>query len=278
MPMFPPRIKRRRIGYGRRNSLVPYQRRSVVGRALRAIGAPPMMHTFARPCQKITLADDGTNFKINNVLIGGSASGNTLGMATNGITSYGSLFNTVSIGLSQLFQLSYVNRLADLAGLYDNYRIKMVKVRIDLSMSSAPGVSGSGATVMNAYGMPMLHYAIDTDDNTAPTTTDQVLEYTKSRSLRLGDGPTWINFVPRATSVVAASSAPGGLPTATLGAQLPANTWLDVQTAASVPHYGIKMTLENLPTGFVASTGGQPQYPWVIEFTPIYILEMKNVH
>lgn len=263
MPLYgPPRLKRRRIGYGRKNVLA--YGRSGVGKAMRMIGGPSMTHTFARPGKRIEITDNGTLLQANSTGIPAPLVGIQEGFAAAGRTG-GTLSNSIKFGLSEIFMWDLLSVPGDLANLYDNYRIKMVKVRIDLSYNQGPATNG----VISNAGLPMLHYCIDPDDNSTPTTADEVLQYTKSRSVRLGDKPVFINFVPRAQGAVSSSTIPGSAPI--IGNMLPSNTWLDTQNGRTIPHFGLKMFFENF------MVGGTP-YPWVMTFTPTYILECKNVH
>lgn len=279
MPMYgPPRLKRRRIGYGRRNTMGAAGRKSYAGRVLRSIGAPAMAHTFARPGQRLRLTNDGLTYYINGSTLGSSVAGGLYGIALGGVTG-AAIRGANDFGLSEFFQFSFLNASGDLANLYDNYRIKAVKVKFDLSFNSVPGdqTSGTGGSLPFApNSLPMVHYCVDPDDNTPPTSVADVLQYSKSRSVRLGDKSLTITLSPRAQGVVSSNPVSSTVPiTPAVGSMLPMNTWLDCQNAQTVPHFGLKMFVENMPVG----TGtGANQWNWVLTMTPVYILECKNVH
>lgn len=283
MPLFrtPPRIRRtpmtRRV----------YLRRSLgsalrAARVLRSIGAPPMKHIISRPGKIMRLYDDGGLLYMNGTPI------NTT-VVQDGFMAAGRapdrIVQTIKFGISQLFQFSFLQNPSDLANLYDNYRIKAVKLRFDLSFNAAPGFSAAqgGQTLPHIASMPMLHYAIDPDDVTAPTVESDVLQYSKSRSVRLGDKPLFITLQPRAQGTAASNITtigPGvpvaGLPTAAaIANMLPSTTWFDCQNGQTIPHFGLKMFFENVPIGTIAPTG---QVNWTINISPTYILEMKNIH
>lgn len=275
MPIYgPPRLKRRRIGYGRRNILMA-ARRSAGGRLMRQLGVPAVSHTFARPGTRILITQQSPSgtWQCNG---GGSVPGGTLpnGGIAFGTAGAGDLMGTSNVAFGQMFAFTLLSQYSDLATLYDNFRIKSVKLRIDLSFNTNTGIGASGASSTNlvANSMPMLHYAVDQDDASAPGSTQEVLAYSKSRSVRLGDKPVYINLVPRAQGGVVSAANPGSGATAAVGTMLPLSTWLDSQNAQSVPHYGVKYFLENMPTN--TGTG----LNWAMYITPVYILECKNVN
>lgn len=272
----PPRIKRRRIGYGRRNQLVygggGMRSRAVVPRALRMIGLANQMHTFARTGERILITQQLTPPFLYQATIpgGGSTHGMILGAATAG-----DLGNCWNVGMGQTFAFNQLTGFGDLASLYDNFRIKAVKLRIDLSFNAAPGGS-SANPVANIGALPLLHYTEDSDDASAPGSSSTVLQYSKSKTVRLGTSPLFITVRPRAQGgVVSAVNPPatGGATStpAVAGTMLSYGTWLDSQSAQTVPHYGMKYFLENMP----GPTGSA--LAWAIYITPTYILECKNI-
>lgn len=275
----------RRINFARGRSMAYSGKRAA--RVMRAIGAPSMVHSFARPGNRLLITQEGNNLYVNGGAVPGSTSitgasnivgqqGLALGAVTNAI-----IRGAKDFGLSQIFQFSFLSAFGDLSGLYDNYRIKQVKLKIDLSYNSAPGMqtdTSAGQIAFSPNSLPMLHYAVDQDDNTAPLSSTDVLQYSKSRSLRLGDGSTTITLQPRAQGVVNATTNTSGTNTA-LGSMLPLNSWLDTTQAATVPHYGVKMWFENMPAGTNSAPGsGLGAWNWCMTMTPVYILECKNVH
>lgn len=280
MPMYgPPRIKRRRIGYGRRNVLMA-SGRALVPRLMRRMGAPSMVNTFARPGRRLFISQDsGGAFQCdpgNPTVPPGTISNYNNGIAFT-TTSAGNIIGTNKVGFSQTFSFNQLTAFADLANLYDNFRIKQVKLKIELSFNQAPGADSAGSLSTNA--LPILHFCIDNDDATPPPSSDVVLEYSKSRSVRLGDKPTYITLTPRAQGGIITARPTvidqyGGIGQVAAGTMLPLNTWLDCQNAQAVPHYAVKYFLENMPTSTVAGT----QVSWGIYITPVYILECKNLH
>lgn len=265
----PPRLKRvpmRRTTYLRR-----YKQATRMSKILRNIGAPALAHTFAKPGRRIV---------VHGAAVGGGIGVSPVGSINIGSLTAGSLVNCVDLSFSQVFKFNEVNGYSDLQNMYDNFRIKMIKLRIDLSYDTVgnvapmpPGIVPAGYNFSN-NAMPMLHYAVDVDDSGVPASVDAVLDYSKSRSVRLGSQPVYINFVPRCQSAIATSGGTGTTSTVALGGMLPANTWLDAQGAADTPHFGIKYYIENAPNCSLVGT----QTSWQITFTPVYILEMKNTN
>lgn len=255
-------------------------------RVLRSIGAPSRIHTFSRPGNRLLITNDGNNYYVNGSSVYGSTSitgaYNVIGQQGLAI---GAINNSVirgckDWGLSEVFQFSFLTAFADLAGLYDNYRIKKVTLKVDLSFNNAPGVNTDTSVGQITFGtnsLPLLHYCVDQDDNTAPQAANDVLQYSKSRSVRLGERPVYISLVPRAQGVVNATTGSSATNTA-LGSMIPAGTWLDTTNGATVPHFGLKMFFENFPIGTNSAPGsGVGQWNWCMTFTPVYTLECKNV-
>lgn len=235
---------------------------------MRRIGAPSQVHSFSRPGQRIAIGQTPGGGTL--LQLGGSGGGMTFAAPTAGNVN-----NTNTHCFSQVFAFNLLTAAADLAGLYDNFRIKSVTVKFDLSFNSTPATRDT-TNGIQAASLPLLHYAIDPDDNRPPADVNGVLEYSKSRSLRLGDKSVSFTFTPRANGVVSQTAlvpSPGTGFTAAVGSMLPSNTWLDCQNAQTVSHYGVKYCLEDMPTSLSA-----PAYSWVLYCTPVYNLEMKNTH
>lgn len=154
------------------------------------------------------------------------------------------------------FMLSHVSNVSEITNLFDNYRIRGVKVTVTPGFNSAEVV-----TTMN---IPTMHYAIDTDDAAVPSTRIAVQENSTCRSRRL-DSPFSIYIKPRAQNVIAAAAG------SVAGGMLPAGQWIDT-ASQSIPHYGLKFWIDEFPT---AATAGANKA--IIKFTVTYYLECKNV-
>lgn len=166
-------------------------------------------------------------------------------------------------GGSLQFMLGHVANSSEITNLYDNYRIKMVYVKITPSFNSADVYqAGSDATHIS---IPTMHYAVDTDDSVVPGTRNTVMENSYSKTVRL-DKPFTIAVKPRAQNVVALSNG-----TNVAGGLMPSNVWLD-SSSIDILHYGLKFWIDEWPTVTAANTPGP-----FIKFDCTYILEAKNV-
>lgn len=276
----------RNFNYNRRRSNVYSGKRAA--RVLRSIGAPARVHTFSRPGNRLLITNEGNNLYVNggSVLPGSTSITGASNIIGQQGLALGAVQNSIirgckDFGLSEIFQFSFLTAFGDLAGLYDNYRIKKVTLKIDVSFNQAPGQNADtsvGQLPLGVNSLPMLHYCVDEDDNTAPLAANDVLQYSKSRSVRLGDKSCYITVRPRAQGVVNITTNSSSAATG-LGSMLPMMTWLDCNGAATVPHYGVKMFFENFPSGTnSAPSSGTGQWNWCMTFTPVYTLECKNIH
>lgn len=154
------------------------------------------------------------------------------------------------------FNLSQASNISEITNLFDNYRIVRVKLMFNLSGNSGE-ISGA-----NGFPIPLINYAYDPDDNTAPAARTNVLENGYCQTRRL-DKPFSITLTPRAQqSVTGGVGGAGGL--------LPTSTWLDCNSPA-IQHYGLKFWIDQFPFDSTA------QYTYALTITPVYYLEAKNV-
>jgi len=237
-------VMRRARGYGAR---VP-----------RGLGALAAVHSFKRV---------GEPLVIRNTVAAGlgiAQSGGPSGMLNFGTPGFGSAINgTQQIGIGCVFRLAQASAIADLTGLFDNYRIKKVVLRFNPLINSAPGEVSSGSAQMLLSAIPTLNVCPDFDDSVAPTSLTDVLQNSYTRTYRL-DKPFTVSLTPRAQSVVTATGA------TTAGGLAPLSQWFDCQSAA-IDHHGLKMWLSHFPICATAGSVG-------IEITPVYYLEFKNVN
>lgn len=177
----------------------------------------------------------------------------------------GSAFSQLRLGLKFSLATLGVSNYSELTALFDNYRIKTVKLRFDLSYNSAPGsaITAAGTAVTGGpYSLPLIHYAFDPDDAATPITRQDVLQSGFCATKRM-DNSFVLTLKPRAQSTVQATAT-----SAVSGGLLPSNQWLD-SSAVSVEHYGLKMCIDNFPnlgqSGVVAIT-----------VTPTIFIECRN--
>jgi len=217
------------------------------------------VHVFRRLGNLFTIQGNGAALPLVNGVLGGSLS---TGLALGSITP-GAVTGSNSFGGSMNFQLSNIATPSELVNLFDNYRIKAVKLRFDFSCNSAP--VGDAVTNLN-LSLPLMHYCIDNDDDVTPTTVTNVLENGYSKSAKL-DRTFYVTIKPRLEAVV--KNAAGGLQS---GGMATANQWLDTG-ASTIKHFGFKFWMTDIwQSGMTGSQSG-----WALTITPTYILELKNV-
>lgn len=133
------------------------------------------------------------------------------------------------------FQLNYITNYTEFTALYDQYKITGVKVTLIPRGNSSD--IGTGGTTGQSVG---VFSVIDRDDATAPTALTELVQYQNMRMTR----STQQHKRFLRPSPVAPIYAPGG------AYMVPKyNPWIDCSTGSSVPHYGIKYCLQQLPNG-----------------------------
>lgn len=167
--------------------------------------------------------------------------------------------NATQAGIAWRFSLNQVAKYQEITDLFDNYRLKKVRLTLTYSANAAfsPAGYGGGQTV------PIMHHTYDPDDDATPATRSDVLQNSYTKTSRL-DRVITIDIVPRAQSVI--NKGDGGV----AGGLLARNTWIDCDSP-DVKHYGEKCWLETFP--FV--NGNDSQFSLVV--TPTYYIEARNV-
>lgn len=169
--------------------------------------------------------------------------------------------NAVQFGGTLKFSLAQLVAVADITALFDNYRIKKVRLQFSYSSNSA-----DVNMVTSTLTLPLMDYAFDPDDSVQPSSQTAVQEIETCKTKRLGHEVFYLDVYPRAQQVIgtaAGASAVGGL--------LPTKTWLDCQST-NVEHYGVKFWLRHWP--YPAAAGNSKQA--VLTITPTYYIECRN--
>lgn len=132
---------------------------------------------------------------------------------------------------SLIFQLQNVPNAGEFQALFDQYRINGVKVVFMPRANSAEAGTNQG--------LVKFFSCIDYDDNTAPTSINDILQYENMKCTNVTrDHKRYL--VPKIAREVYNS--------ATTTAYSSGTGWIDC-TNAAVPHYGIKYALQQLPAG-----------------------------
>lgn len=254
-------------------TIMRYMRRRTSGprgmlrsRALTRQAIASRIHQFKRVCQPFGFRGStlsGTS-GVNLVNVSTTVGNEQLSISTVGLSPF--CEGGVSFGGALKFQLGHLANVSEITSLFDNYRIRAVKIDImatfnsgESYINSAPGVSQTSTVGI----IPTMHYTIDHDDATAPTNVVMVMENSYAKSKRM-DRPFSIVIKPRAQQMIgttAGASAVGGI--------LPSSTWID-NAATNVNHYGLKFWVENWPVTSVVNTAA-------VQFICTYYLDAKNV-
>lgn len=183
------------------------------------------------------------------------ASGAQLALST------GVLANTHQLRGALRFALSQASAVQEIIDLFDNYRIRKVKLLFTLSYNSAPSSADGGVgTVIGASSLPLMHGCYDPDDSAVPNDRAVVLQNGYCRTIALNRSFT-VTVTPRAQqSVVGGTGGAGGM--------LPTGTWLDTGSQ-NIYHYGYKFVLDDWPSSALWNMG--------LTITPTFYIEAKNV-
>lgn len=143
-------------------------------------------------------------------------------------------------GFGLEFHLTDLPNSAEFQNLFDQYRIRKVKLRwIPQATVANPGIIG-------ANNGPDFYYTADYDDSTPPSSRDQMMQE-QGVKIRYGVSRPFTYLIsPRAANLVY-----GGALATDAYAMARKSQWLDVAYPA-VPHYGIKFGMWN--TGGLTST------------------------
>lgn len=166
----------------------------------------------------------------------------------SGVTgdTVGSLFTG-----SMAFALNNVQNASDFVGLYDQYKIRGVKVTFTPLSTSAD----AGSTQY----VPTLYHYQDMDDTTIPTAVE-VRQHQNIKIRRL-EKPTSI-FISYPKAMVDIGS-----PTPVTSAL--STSWIDCNSSL-VPHNGLKFMIRN------ANLTAQPTNIWACRIDATYYLQFKN--
>lgn len=145
------------------------------------------------------------------------------------------------------FNLNAVPNSSEFTSLFDQYRVDYIKIKI------LPRGSSAEAGTNNNVGK--IFSVIDYDDDTVPTSIDQLMQYPNVKTTRTTSDHTR-SFRPQFASSVYGSAVLTGY-----GAR---RGWLDCESS-TVPHYGMKIAIQG--------TAGAQVFDVLIE----YILSFKGV-
>lgn len=218
------------------------------------VGNPVVIQARASPT--LALVAPGSN----STLISGN------GALAASVDSYVQFANQIRGAFK--FMLNQCAETSEITSLFDNYRIK--KVRLAFMYSGTDASTGTQGAAAAALACPIMHYCYDPDDNKTPGSREEVLASGYAKSTRL-DRIVYVDIVPRAqTPVTAGPASSGGASTVVaVGGLMNRNQWYD-STNAAVEFYGLKFWIDQFP-----SVTSDNQYALTI--TPTFYIEGKNV-
>lgn len=133
-------------------------------------------------------------------------------------------------GLS--FSLGQMPNVSDFTTLFDRYMITHIRARYYLKIDPS-------AQTAAAASYPRFYYVKDYDDDTNPTSLDQLREHSKCRTVVMNPNrPVEINFKPAVLSEVYR-----GIATTSYSPKW--KQWIDM-AHTDVKHYGIKYGIDDL--------------------------------
>jgi len=173
------------------------------------------------------------------------------------------------LAYSPTFSLESVRGYTDFTSLYDCYKIYGVQIKVQLitnpnstwATDSAAAPNNAQQQVSNWY--PKLWYVYDNDDN-----SDMTLATVRERQgakYKILKPNREVKFFVKPSALVQTYK------TALTTGYAPKRLWLDVYSASSVPHYGMKFIVDTL--------GLDPNdtYPFKILVETKYYLHFKGV-
>lgn len=129
------------------------------------------------------------------------------------------------------FNLGLLPTVADFTTLFDRYMITYIKLWCYLK------VTPDANTTPSAASYPRLYWATDFDDSSDPASLDELFQYQKVRSRMLSPSkPVIIKFRPACLTQIFNNLTSSQSPKW--------RQWIDM-AQTGVPHYGIKLGVEN---------------------------------
>ena len=144
---------------------------------------------------------------------------------------------------SRHFTLAGLSAASDFSSLFDQYRITQIHVRISPCMTTLQPAALAAAFV------PQLYYVVDYDDDTVPTSINELKQYSNCNLCTYET--VQFSFKPQSQSVMYTNA--GNVAAGTLKDQ-----WIDV-AVADVYHYGLKFAM-------TAASANAPLQSWTVDF------------
>lgn len=138
---------------------------------------------------------------------------------------------------AESFTLSQVAGSSDFTSLYDQYRINGVKYMLIPRGNTAEITAASGASAVYQGQSTGVFSIIDYDDNTAPTSISQLMEYQNVKMTRAHQMHS--RYIKPRLNLQGITN----IGTGATGQIMNTRGWLDC-TNTNVPHFGLKFALQ----------------------------------
>jgi len=132
------------------------------------------------------------------------------------------------------FEIGDLDQVTTLAGLFDQYRIDKVEVKLLPESNAINEVNGTAAQDV----IPILTAVLDFDDANTPTSLAYTATYDNAQSVVYGQGGLFITVKPAFTPALYSGGVFDGYEVERAG-------WVDFSNT-SVPHFGIKGSISTL--------------------------------
>lgn len=160
------------------------------------------------------------------------------------------------------FRLSSLPNFTDFSSLYDYYRLNYVVMRI---MYRGSNLSSMESANNQHLGMPYMYYVIDRDDASAPSSVNEVREYSAAR-LHMFTAERRCCYIKLRPSILTETYKSA----ITTSYQVTRRRWLDLADDGNTPHYGVKMAII-VPVDSVQNYAAQD-----FDVEVRYYFQMKN--
>lgn len=193
-------------------------------RRLRKYGNP-IMRSLAHPNKVYAFKRLGKTLILQNSTTAGSITTNDAALVNLGTAQADTVGSQFGAGMT--FRLANLETPADFTSLFDQYKIKGVKVKI-IPLSDS-------ANANNNSFLPTLYWRVDNDDGGFPTTEGSIREAQDVKTMRLNTPKSiYIPYPKSAVDTNGTVSAYGSV----------ASRWINT-TDSTAFHYGLKLWIKN---------------------------------
>lgn len=215
--------KKRYWGRGKKKFLRKYSK---------GLGSPMKTYAFKRLAQPMTMFATGAASGQFTASCPQPTGTNATIQLTTTSQQYGSSSDIYTVGGAMLFRLSDVASSTDFTGLFDQYRISGVKLRI--------WWNGTQANVGSNVPAPRMMYTVDYDDAEPATALDLILRQRNTTKIH-----QFANGRPLTLYIKPMSASANYNYSNLTQSYAPKRQWLDANNA-NTEHYGLKFRLDDV--------------------------------